>query len=58
MSVCMFVHLCIRTVNTLEQNQLHIRNQYDLKVCHWSFIFPKNDQWPIYRKSGFATGIF
>jgi hypothetical protein len=58
MSVCMFVHLCIRTVDTLEPNQLHIRNQYDMKVCHWPFIFPKSDQWLNYRRKGYAGNAF
>ncbi len=58
MSVSMFVHLCIRTVDTLEPNQLHIRNQYGLKVCHWLFIFPKKDQWPNYRRKGHTTYAF
>jgi hypothetical protein len=42
MCVCLFVLLCTRTVDTLEPNQLHIRNQYDQEVQHWSFIFQKN----------------
>jgi hypothetical protein len=58
MSVCMFVHLCIRTMDTLEQNQLHIRNQYDLKVCDCPFIFPKSDEWPNYRRKGYTTYAF
>ncbi len=53
----MFV-LCIRTVNTLEPNRLHIRNQYDLKVCYWPFIFPKSGEWSSYRNSGYATELF
>jgi hypothetical protein len=58
MSVCMFVLICIRTVDTLEPNQLHIRSQYDLKVSHWPFIFLKSDQWPNYRRKGYTTNAF
>ena len=56
-SVCMIV-LCIRTVDTLEPNRLHIQNPYDLKVCHWPFILPKSDQWPNYRTKFWAVSNF
>ncbi len=57
MSVCMLVCLSIYAFElwTLEPNQLHIRNQYDPKVCHWPFIYPRSDQWPNYRRKGYAT---
>ncbi len=35
----------VRTVDTLEPNLLHIRNQNDQKWCHQLLILPKNDQW-------------
>ncbi len=28
LNVCIFVHLCIRTVDTLKPNRLHILNQH------------------------------
>jgi hypothetical protein len=58
MCVCLFVLLCIRTVDTLEPNRLHIRNQHDWEVQHWLFISPKSDQWPNYRKKDYATNAF
>jgi hypothetical protein len=41
MCVCLSVLLCIRTVDILEPNRLHIRNQHDQEEQHWLFIFQK-----------------
>lgn len=37
------LHVCIRTVVTLDTNRLHIRNQYDQEVRRWEFIFSKSN---------------
>ncbi len=58
MCVCLSVLLCIRTVDTLEPNRLHIRNQHDQEGQHWPFIFPKSDQWQNYRRKGYAANAF
>ncbi len=58
MCVCLSVLLCIRTVDTLKLNRLHIRNRYDQEGQHWPFIFLKSDQWLYYRRKGYATSAF
>jgi hypothetical protein len=57
MCFCLSI-LCIRTVDTLEPNRLHIRNQHDQEGQHWRFNFPKSDQWPNYRIKGYAANVF
>jgi hypothetical protein len=56
--MCLSVLLCILTVDTLEPDRLHTRNQYEQEVQHWPFIFPERDQWPNYRIKGYTANAY
>jgi hypothetical protein len=56
--ICVSFLPCTRTVDTLELNRLHARDQDDWEVQHWPLIFPKSDRWSNNRGKGYATNTF